>query len=126
MDVTQEERDHGIVFISDMTLQDFIKVIDAKIDELNTRAKKYFATCDEDIRQWKNMSPHQTNVLIDIHKTYVEAARSGLQDLKEVATKNLHKDYLVPSFLVETFVYLARKVASIAYFKLPASYVRIA
>ena len=126
MDVTQSEREHGITFISDMTLQDFFKVIDAKIDELNTRADKYMADCEADIRQWKNMTPHQDSVLIEMHKAYIEAARSTLQELKEVSTKNLHKDYLVPSLFIETFVDLARKVSTIAYIKLPNSHVRIA
>jgi hypothetical protein len=126
MDVTQEEKDRGVVFISDMTVPDFLKVIDAKLDELEKRAEKYLTSCEQDIRQWKNMSPHQLNVLIDIHKTYVEGLRATLRDLKDVATKNLHKDYLVPSLFVETFVDLARKVATIAYIKLPASHVRIA
>jgi hypothetical protein len=126
MDVTQEEKDRGIMFISDMTLQDFLKVVDAKLDELEKRAAKYLATCEQDIRQWKNMSPHQLNVLIDIHNAYVDGARTTLQDLKDVATKNLHKDYLVPSLLVETFLDLSRKVASIVYIKLPGSHIRIA
>ena len=125
MDVTQEEKDHGVMFISDMTLSDFIKVTDAKIDELNGRADKYLAACEEDIRQWKNMTPYQLSVLIDIHKAFVEETRSTLQTLKEVAIKNLHKDYLVPSLLIETFVGIARRVSSIAYIKLPNSHVRI-
>jgi hypothetical protein len=114
------------MFTSDMTFPDYMKVIDAKIDELDTKAEKYLAACEDDIRQWKNMTPHQLNVLIDIHKTYVESTRATLQDLKEVATKNLHKDYLVPSLLIETFVDLARKVSTISYIKLPNSHVRIA
>ena len=114
------------MFISDMTFPDYLKVVDAKIDELDTKAEKYLAACEEDIRRWKNMTPHQLNVLIEIHKTYVDSTRTTLENLKEVATKNLHKDYLVPSLLVETFVDLARKVSTIVYIKLPNSHVRIA
>ena len=125
MDVTQEEKDRGITFISDMTFPDYLKVIDAKVDELDKRAQVYLASCEEDIRQWKNMTPHQISVLIDIHKTFIESTRATLQDLKEVATKNLHKDYLVPSLMIETFVNLARKISSIAYIKLPNSHVRL-
>ena len=126
MDLTQDEKDRGLVFISDMTFPDYIKVIDAKIDELDVKAEKYLTACEADIRQWKNMTPHQLNVLIDIHKAYIEGTRVTLQDLKEVATKNLHKDYLVPSLMIETFVDLARKISTIAYIKLPNSHTRIA
>ena len=125
MDLTQEEKDRGLMFISDMTFPDYLKVIDAKIDELDKKAEKYLASCEEDIRQWKNMTPHQVNVLIDIHKVYVESTRETLQNLKDIATKNLHKDYLVPSLIIETFVDLARKVSTIAYIKLPNSHARI-
>jgi hypothetical protein len=126
MDVTQEEKNRGIMFLSDMTLSDFIKVVDAKINELDTKAAKYLKDCDADIRQWKNMTPHQLNVLIDIHKSYVESARAAMQELKEISLKNLHKDYLVPSLIIETFVELARKVSTIAYIKLPQSHIRLA
>ena len=125
MDLTQEEKDRGLMFISDMTFPDYLKVIDAKIDELDKKAEIYLAACEEDIRQWKNMTPHQLSVLIDIHKVYIDSTRTTLENLKEIATKNLHKDYLVPSFLIETFVTLARKISSIAYIKLPDSFVRV-
>jgi hypothetical protein len=126
MDVTQEEKDRGIQFIADMTLDDFMKVIDAKIGELDGKAEKYMADCQADIGAWKNMTPHQLNVLIDIHKSYIDSARATMQDLKDISTKNLHKDYLVPSLIVETFVDLSRKVSSIAYIKLPNSHIRLA
>jgi predicted nuclease with TOPRIM domain len=126
MDVTQEEKERGIQFISDMTLDDFMKVINAKLSELNDKAEKYMKECEADIRKWKNLTPHQVNVLIDIHKSYIESARAALEDLKDICTKNLHKDYLVPSLIVETFIDLSRKVATIAYIKLPESHIRLA
>ena len=124
MDVTQDEKDHGIMFISDMTFPDYIKAIEAKVAELDKKADKYLTACEADIRQWKNMTPHQLNVLIDLHKAYIDGTRATLNDLKEMATKNLHKDYMVPSLMIETFVDLSRKISTIAYIKLPNSHVR--
>ena len=125
MDLTQEEKDRGILILTDMTLSDFYKVIDAKIAELDEKVAKYVAASADDIRNWKHCTPHELNVLVDIHKTYAESTRKGLQELKTIATKNLNKDYMVPGIIVETFVDLARKVSTIHYIKLPASYSRV-
>jgi hypothetical protein len=126
MDVTQIEKDHGVQFISDMTLADFLKVIDAKLAELDEKVTKYLKDNAEDIQNWKNCSPHEITVITDLHKTFAANMKTALEELKDVSTKQLHKNYTVPSLIVETFVDLARKVSTIHYSKLQRSYVRLA
>jgi DNA phosphorothioation-dependent restriction protein DptG len=126
MDVTQIEKDHGIQFISDMTLTDFLKLIDAKTTELNEKVAKYLKDSSDDINNWKNCSPHEVSVITDMHKSYTDSMQAALEDLKEVATKSLNKNYTVPCLLIETFMEIARKTTTLHYVKLQPSHVRIA
>jgi hypothetical protein len=126
MDVTQIEKDHGIQFVSDMTLADFVKVIDAKAAELDEKAAKYLKDSADDIRNWKNCTPHELNLITSMHKLYADDLKANLQDLKEIATKELNKNYMVPSLIVETFMDIARKITTLHYLKLQPSHVRIA
>jgi hypothetical protein len=126
MDVTQIEKDHGVQFISDMTLTDFLKVIDAKLAELDEKVTKYLKDSADDIQNWRNCTPHELTVITDIHKSYAENMKASLEDLKEVATKELSSKYMVPCLIIETFVDLARKVSTIHYVKLQPSHVRLA
>jgi Asp-tRNA(Asn)/Glu-tRNA(Gln) amidotransferase A subunit family amidase len=109
-----------------MTLDDFNKVIDAKITELNEKVKDYLTASTEDIKQYKNATPHELNVAIELHKSYAASLKAALEDLKEICDKKLHKDYMVPTFLIETFIELARKVTTLHYVKLQPSHVRVA
>jgi hypothetical protein len=124
MDVTQIEKDHGIQFVSDMTLTDFFKVIDAKTAELDEKMTQYLRDSASDIKNWKNCSPHEISVLTEMHKSYVNSLRTALEELKGVATKQLSKNYMVPSLLIETFMDLARKTTTLHYIKLQPSHAR--
>lgn len=125
MDPTLQEKEHGILIITSMTLDDFMKVIDAKVDELNTKVKEYLPECMADIKQSRNLTPHEIDVTINLHKSYLASIKATMEDLREVCRKNLHKDYMVPSILVETFVDLARKVSSLKYLKMQPSHDRL-
>ena len=126
MDLTKKEKDSGIIFIADMNYGDFMKVIDAKIAELNETLKVYIAEVMEDTKSVHNITPHQIDVIIEMHKSYIASLRGTLEDLKEIGRKSLHKDYMVPSLIVETYVELARKVCTLKYIKLQPTYARMA
>ncbi|MDR1625950.1 MAG: hypothetical protein LBT33_05355 [Spirochaetia bacterium] len=125
MDVTQIEKDHGIQFVSDMTLTDFLKVIDAKTAELDEKIAKYLKDSADDIKNWKNCTPHELTVITNMHKSFANSLRATLEDLKEVATKELHKNFMVPSLIIETFMDLSRKTTALHYLKLQPSHVRM-
>jgi hypothetical protein len=126
MDPTHEEKEYGILIITNMTLDDFIKVIDAKIQELDVKVKAYLAASTEDIKRYKNATPHELNVAIELHKSFAASLKATLEDLKDICVKRLHKDYMVPTFLVETYIDLARKVTTLHYIKLQPSHLRVA
>jgi hypothetical protein len=126
MDPTHEEKEHGILIVTNMTLDDFNKVIDAKIAELDEKVNEYLAASTADIKQYKNATPHELNVAIELHKSYAASLKATLEDLKEICIKKLHKDYMVPTFLVETYLELARKVTTLYYVKLQPSHIRVA
>jgi len=126
MTVTQDERDRGILVLTSMRLDEFMKVIDAKISELNDKSKVYLEECIADYHQYKGATPHEIETAIELHKQYVANLKNMLQDLKETCKKNLHKDYLVPSLIVETFIELARKATAIKYVKMQPTVARVA
>lgn len=126
MDLTQTEKDSGIAFIADMNYNDFLKVIDAKIAELNEKVKVYIAEVTEDTKKVLNITPHQIDVIIDMHKSYVASLRDTLEDLKEIGQKSLHKDYMVPALIIETYIEIARKVCTLKYLKQQQTYSRTA
>jgi len=125
MDPTLQEKEHGILIITSMTLDDFMKVVDAKIDELNTKVKEYLPECEADIRQSRNLTPHEIEVTIDLHKSYLASIKATMEDFREVCKKSLNKDYMVPSLIVETLLDLARKVSSLKYLKMQPSHDRL-
>jgi hypothetical protein len=126
MTVTQDERDRGILVLTSMRLDEFMKVIDAKISELNDKSKVYLEECIADYHQYKGATPHEIETAIELHKQYVANLKNMLQDLKETCKKNLHKDYLVPLLIVETFIELARKATAIKYVKMQPTVARVA
>jgi hypothetical protein len=126
MTVTQDERDRGILVLTSMRLDEFMKVIDAKISELNDKSKVYLEECIADYHQYKGATPHEIETAIELHKQYVANLKNMLQDLKETCKKNLHKDYLVPLLIVETFIELARKATAIKYVKMQTTVARVA
>lgn len=126
MTVTQDERDRGILVLTYMRLDEFMKVIDAKISELNDKSKVYLEECIADYHQYKGATPHEIETAIELHKLYVANLKNTLQDLKESCKKNLHKDYMVPTLIVETFIELARKVTAIKYVKMQPTVARVA
>ncbi|GAB4368391.1 MAG: hypothetical protein Kow009_05170 [Spirochaetales bacterium] len=126
MTVTQDERDRGILVLTSMRLDEFMKVIDAKISELNDKAKVYLEECIADYHQYKGATPHEIETAIELHKQYIANLKNMLQDLKETCKKNLHKDYLVPTIIVETFIELARKATALKYVKMQPSVQRVA
>lgn len=126
MTVTQDERDRGILVLTSMRLDEFMKVIDAKISELNDKSKVYLEECIADYHQYKGATPHEIETAIELHKQYVANLKNMLQDLKDTCKKNLHKDYLVPSLIVETFIELARKATALKYVKMQPTVARVA
>jgi len=126
MTVTQDERDRGILVLTSMRLDEFMKVIEAKISELNDKSKVYLEECIADYHQYKGATPHEIETAIELHKQYVANLKNMLQDLKETCKKNLHKDYLVPALIVETFIELARKATAIKYVKMQPTVARVA
>ncbi|MFQ3621243.1 MAG: hypothetical protein SNJ78_09920, partial [Spirochaetales bacterium] len=103
-----------------------LKVMDAKISELNDKAKVYMEECIADYHEHKGATPHEIETAIELHKQYIAGLKSTLQDLKDICKKNLHKDYLVPTVIVETFIELSRKMTALKYVKMQPSVVRVA
>ena len=126
MDLTLDEKQRGILILTDMTYDDFLRVIDAKIDELNHKVKEYIPAATEDIKQVRNVTSHEIDVTIELHKSYVASLKGTLEDLREICKKSLHKDYMVPTLIIETYVDLARKVCTLKYVKLQPTHERIA
>ena len=121
MDLTQEERDRGILIITSMKLEDFYKVIDAKIAELNDRIKVYVQECVEDYSHCKSATPHEVETAVALHKAYVAGLKNMLLDLQEIIKSNLNKDYMVPEMLIESFMEVARRTTALKYMKMQAT-----
>lgn len=126
MTVTQDERDRGILVLTSMRLDEFMKVIDAKISELNDKSKVYIEECIADYHEYKGATPHEIETAIELHKAYVAGIKSILTDMKDICKKNLHKDYLVPSLIVETFIEIARRTTALKYVKMQPTVERVA
>lgn len=125
MDVTQDEKDRGILIVTSMTLDDFMHVIDAKISEMNDKIKLYIEECTEDYSHCKSATPHEVATAVELHKAYVAGLKSILTDLKEICKSNLHKDYMVPDLLVESFMEVSRRATALKYIKMQPSHNRI-
>jgi hypothetical protein len=124
MDLTQEEKDRGILIITSMKLDDFYKVIDAKIGELNDKIKIYVQECIEDYSHCKSATPHEVATAVELHKAYVAGLKSMLVDLKEIIKSNLNKDYMVPAMLIESFMEVSRRTTALKYMKMQATHDR--
>ena len=125
MDVTKDEKARGIHIITSMTLADFFSVIDKKVDELDEKVALYVQECTDDYHECRLATPHEIETAIELHKAYATSLRGILLDLKEVVKSNLHKDYMVPTLLVEAYMEVARKVTALKYVKMPPSHARI-
>jgi hypothetical protein len=125
MDLTHEEKKRGIRILTSMRLNDFITVIDRKKDELDEKVELYMKECIADYKECKSVTPHEIDTAIELHKAYAMSLGSVLIDMKELCKKNLNKDYMVPTLLIETFMEVARKTTVLKYVKMQPSHDRI-